>query len=146
MRATFHLEPAATVDLDVFIKLPGKAKGTILNRSDIYEYLHGLGYKSRAEYIDIGSWPVQSLVAGNALEEEAIKEAVVTEVEGIKTRVMTAEHLIAIALRTGRAKDHARIVQFVAEGALDRAKLHGILGKHKLLRVWEKFARKYLNE
>jgi hypothetical protein len=49
-----------------------------------------------------------------------------TTVEGVGTFVMTAEHLTAIALRTGRPKDHNRILQFIEQGAVDKKKLHNI--------------------
>ena len=32
---------------------------------------------------------------------------------------MTAEHLMAIVLQTGRAKDHARLVRFLEAGIAD---------------------------
>ena len=76
----------------------------------------------------IGDWPVQFLPPGNELEQEAVTEALATTVEGLPTRVMSAEHLVAIALRTGRAKDHIRILQFIEQDAVDRDKLQTILG------------------
>jgi hypothetical protein len=57
---------------------------------------------------------------------------------------MTAEHLLAIALRTGRSKDHARILQFLESEALDPDRLQGILVRHKLVPRWEQFRTKYL--
>jgi hypothetical protein len=104
--ATFYLEPAATVDLDIFATLPAAAGGLLLSLAPIYEYLKSHGGKVVDEYIEIGGWPVRFLPPSNDLEMEAVTEAVATEVEGTTTWVMTAEHLVAIALRTGRSKDH----------------------------------------
>jgi hypothetical protein len=59
-------------------------------------------------------------------------------------RVMPAEHLVAIALRTGRAKDHARIVQFIEQDAVGRVKLSGLLERHGLLPRWTVFEKNYL--
>ena len=73
----------------------------------------------------IGGWPVRFLPSGNALVEEAVAQAAATDVEGVPTRVMTAEHLTAIALQTGRAKDAARILQFLESGTLDADKPTG---------------------
>ncbi len=73
------------------------------------------------------------------------EQAVETEVEGVRTRVMTAEHLVAIALQVGRAKDQARIVQFVESGVLDPNKLEEILARHSLLEKWERIRIKYFN-
>lgn len=75
--------------------------------------------------------------------EEALAQAVETDVEGVRTRVMTAEHLTAIALETGRAKDAARILQFIESGALDADKLDDILQRHGLIAKWERFGDKF---
>ena len=56
--------------------------------------------------------------------------------EAVPARVMTAEHLMAIALQTGRAKDHARLVAFVEAGQADNRRLHDILERHHLLDAW----------
>lgn len=60
--------------------------------------------------------------------------------------VMTAEHLTAIALQTGRAKDHNRILQFIESGSLARDKLDQILARHGLLAKWEQFGDKFLRD
>jgi hypothetical protein len=45
----------------------------------------------------------------SALLEEALKEARDTSYEEVPTRVVRAEHLIAICLQTGRDKDRERV-------------------------------------
>jgi hypothetical protein len=87
---------------------------------------------------------VQFLPAGNALVEEALAQAVETKLEGITTWVMTAEHLTAMALQTGRAKDFSRILQFIESGTLAPDKLDQILARHGLLAKWEQFGHKFL--
>ncbi len=62
------------------------------------------------------------------------------------TRVMAAEHLVAIALRTGRAKDKIQIQQFIESGVLDAARLQDILTQHSLLEKWKKLLRQYGEE
>ena len=64
--------------------------------------------------------------------------------DGLQTRVMTAEHLMAIALQTGRAKDHARLVMFVEAGITDMDRLREILARHSLLEQWAKFEQRFL--
>jgi hypothetical protein len=59
---------------------------------------------------------------------------------------MTAEHLVAVALKTGRAKDSTRILQFLEQEAVNRDKLNSILLKHGLAERWEKFRQSYLDE
>lgn len=140
--ATFYLEPAATVDLDVFVSLP--SSGGLLSLAPIYAYLKAHGGVEQDEYMVVGGWPVQFLPPSNDLEQEAVAEAVSTEVEGVSTRVMSAEHLVGIALRTGRAKDHNRILQFVEQQAIDKKKLQTILERHGLTAKWAQFEQKYL--
>jgi len=144
--ATFYLEPSATLDVDIFVTLPVAPGGSLLSLTPIYEYLTARGCGVEAEHIVVGNWPVQFLPPRDALEREAIAEAVQTEVESVKTWVMRAEHLVAIALRTGRAKDHARILQFLEQNALDRHKLDSVLARHALVPKWRQFELKYLKE
>ena len=58
--------------------------------------------------------------------------------------MITAEHLVAMALKTGRAKDFARILQFVEAGVLDVNRLDAVLKRHGLLEKWEQFGVKFL--
>ena len=110
--ATLYLEPSATLDVDVFAMLPAESKSTFVSLSPIYKYLTALGCTVDRDYVVIGTWPVQFLIPSNALVEVAVTEAIQVDIEGVPTWIMTAEHLVAIALQTGRAKDHARILQF----------------------------------
>jgi hypothetical protein len=64
--------------------------------------------------------------------------------EGVRTWVISAEHLVAIALSTARAKDFARILQFVEAGVLESNKLDSILKRHGLMEKWEQFGVKFL--
>ena len=79
----------------------------------------------------------------NALEEEAIAKSIDAQVEEITTRVMTAEHLVAIALKIGRAKDYARIEDFLKQKAINVNKLKAILSRHGLAGKWETFQREH---
>ena len=142
--ATFYLEPMATMDVDVFVSFKETGSG-LISLAPIYAYLKAKGYELRGEYVVIGGWPVQFLPSADALGEEAVAEAVAAEVEGSPTRVMTAEHLVAIALQLGRAKDHARILQFTEAGVLDTGKLDSILDRHGLREKWTRFERRFLD-
>lgn len=144
--ATFYLEPAATLDIDVFISLPNTAGSSLLSLAPIYDYLTARGCRVEREYIIVGTWPVQFLPPGDALDEEALAQAIETDVDEIKTRVMTAEHLVAIALRTGRRKDRIRVELFIESGVLDAARLDEILTRHGLLAKWKKLMRQYREE
>jgi hypothetical protein len=96
------------------------------------------------EYIIVAGWPVQFLPPGTPLVEEALQQAVEHEVEGTPTWVFRAEHLAAIALQVGRAKDKARLLQFIESGLLDAARLQGILTRHHLTSAWQTFERQFL--
>ena len=144
--ATFYLEPAATLDIDIFVSLANTGGSPLLSLAPIYDYLTARGCRVEREYIIVGDWPVQFLPPSDALDEEALAQAIETDVDGIKTRVMTAEHLVAIALRTGRIKDKMRVEQFIESGVLDAARLDDILTRHGLLAKWKKLMRQYREE
>lgn len=144
--ATFYLAPAATVDLDVFAKVPSASAGSLVSLSPIYEYLKSQGATVQDEYIMVGGWPVQFLLPSDALETEAIDQAVRTDVEGVPTRVMSAEHLMAIALKTGRAKDHNRILQFMEQASYEPARLRAIIERHGLSEKWQNFEKRFLED
>jgi predicted nucleotidyltransferase len=142
--ATFYLEPAATLDVDVFVSFERQPGSLLISLVPIYDYLAERGWHAEQEHIVIAGWPVQFLPPGGPLEEEALAEAVETDVDGVRTRVMTAEHLVAIALNTGRAKDKLRITQFVESDVIDLARLRQIITRHGLLAKWQAFSDKYL--
>ncbi len=65
---------------------------------------------------------------------------------GTLKRTLSPEHLIAIALKTGRAKDYGRILQFLESGVYDSRKLDSVLNRHRLLPQWERFKARFLGE
>jgi len=140
--AAFYLEPVATLDVDVFVLF--EPAPLILTLTPIYEACAKLGYHAEGGAVSIEGWPVQFLLASQPLVAEAVREAVTREADGLTTRAMTAEHLMAIALQTGRAKDHARLVMFVEAGIADMDRLRDILTRHSLLDGWAKFGKRLL--
>ena len=140
--AAFYLEPVATLDVDIFVLFEPTA--VVVSLSPIYEACARLGYEAAGDAIQIQGWPVQFLPANLPLVAEAVTQAAVRESDGLTTRVMTAEHLMAIALQTGRAKDYARLVMFVESGVADMTGFRIILARHSLLDAWEKFENRYL--
>ena len=142
--AIFHLEPIDTIDLDIFVSLPTLPGSALVSITPVYDYLTALGCKVEREYIIVEGWPVQFLPPDSPLAQEAMDEAIETHVEDVRTRVMTAEHLVALALKAGRPKDFARILQFVEAGILSTGKLNQILDRHGLLERWEKFGDRFL--
>ncbi len=111
--ATFYLEPVATLDLDIFISFRPEAGSLLASPKPIFDYLKARGGRMEGQYIVVAGWPVQFLPAANPLVTEALAQALEKEVGGTSVRVFTAEHQAAIALQTGRAKDKARLLQFI---------------------------------
>jgi hypothetical protein len=144
--ATFYLEPVATLDVDIFITFRPEPGSLIANPKPILDYLTARGGTMEGEYIVIGGWPVQFLPPTGPLVEEALAQAVETDVDGTPARVFTAEHLAAIALQTGRAKDKARLLEFIESGALDAGRFQAILVRHGLVDDWQKFERQFLSD
>jgi hypothetical protein len=60
--------------------------------------------------------------------------------------LFTAEHLAAIALQTGWAKDKARLLQFIEAGALDAARFQTIVARHGLVGAWQRFEKQFLSD
>ena len=136
--ATFYLEPIATVDVDVFVsfkRIPGQIT---ISPQPIFDYLKARGAQVDGEYLVIAGWPVQFLPPTSALVEEALGHTQEVDVEGEPAFVFSAEHLAVIALQTGRAKDKARLAQFVEAGVLDADRLTDILSRHGLTEKWQR--------
>ena len=144
--ATFYLEPVATLDVDVFVTFQPEAGKLLASPQAIFDYLKAHGGSMEGEYIVVAGWPVQFLPAANPLVSEALEQAVENVVAGVTVRVFTAEHLAAIALQTGRAKDKARLLQFIEAGALDPARFQSIVSRHELLAAWQRFEQQFLRE
>jgi hypothetical protein len=143
--ATFYLEPVATMDVDVFVAFHAEP-GSLINLKPLYDYLKARGGMVEREHVVIAGWPVQFLPPGSPLAEEALAKAIERDVDGIPARVFTAEHLAAIALQTGRAKDKARLLQFIEAGVLDAAQFQAILTRHRLAETWKHFTRQFLSD
>lgn len=75
-----------------------------------------------------------------------LNEAGSETVDGVAARVYSAEHLAAIALQLGRAKDMMRVEQMVREGALDGIRFDAILARHGLTERWTEFENRYLRD
>ena len=117
-----YIKPLASLEADIFVMLPSQDDCTSPSLTPIYDYLATHGVATR-ETLTIGNWPVKFSSVVNELEHEAIDEAVETEIGGVKTWIMTAEHLVALALRSSRPEDLALISQFMESGKVDGNKL-----------------------
>jgi hypothetical protein len=141
--AIYYLEPLDTFDLDIFASFQATPGSLIVSPKPIYDYLKARGYEPQNEHVVIAGSNVQFLPADFGLESEALAGAVRTEYDGVETWVMTAEHLMALALKTGRAKDMVRITQFMEKEVYDEALLQHILAHNNLIDKWKNFHEKY---
>lgn len=132
MAAMFYAEPVVSYDLDIFVVLP-VGNGNLLTLTPLYTALQQRGYTPQGEHVLIEGIPVQFLPVYNPLLEEALKQARSVEIEGIPTRVLRAEHLICIALQTGRAKDRDRVRLLLKEGQPDSDLLAEICHRYHLV-------------
>ena len=95
------------------------------------------------EYIVMADWLVQFLPAAGPLLEESVADAREIDIDGEKAIVMSPEHLTATALQTGRAKNKARVFQFLEARILDRGRLEGIIARHGLTPRWQNYERQF---
>lgn len=135
MAATFYAEPVLTFDLDIFVLL-APSPGGLITLAPIYDAVRSRGYTEDAECVLIEGVPVQFLPAYNPLLEEALHEANDVMYEDAPTRVLRAEHLVAICLQTGRAKDRERVLLLRADAKLDDGLLLDVLHRYDLTEKW----------
>ena len=135
MAATFYVEPVLTYDLDVFVLLADNGRLDVL--APIYTVLHEMGFEPQGECIEIRGTPVQFLPVYNDLLEEAVAEAVETDYDGVPTRVLAVEYLLAVCVQTGRTKDRDRVRLILEQADVDHEALRKILLKHGLAEKWD---------
>ncbi len=142
MACVAYIEPFVTYDLDVFVLLPSQ-EGHLISITPIYAYLREKGYRIDKEHVIIDDVPVQFIPAYNKLTEEAVNEAVEMRYKTTKMPVFRIEHLLAIMIQTDRPKDRTRIVHVLDQAKVDDDYLVDILRRHRLLRRWNEFKRKF---
>jgi len=138
MAAVFYVEPFATFDLDIFFT--ADVSGGLAMMAPVYEYPAAAGYEAQGEAVNIEGWPVLFIPTYNRLVAEAVGQAVEIEFIATPTRVLSAKHLVAIMLQTGREKDYARAAKFLEEGVVNVERLTDILSRHGLIDKWREFS------
>ncbi len=104
------------------------------------------GYRDQEEHIVIEGIPVQFIPAYNELVEDAIEKAIEVKYKRVKTKIVRAEHLLAIMLQTYRPKDRERMLLLLDEAQIDMPYLENVLERHGLQEKWTKFGRRYSEE
>ncbi|HEX4329802.1 MAG TPA: hypothetical protein VH105_23645 [Burkholderiales bacterium] len=130
--ATFYIEALNTEDVDVFVFLLPVPGSFLISLTPIYDALRALGGQIRGEHIVIGQWPIQILAAEPGLVSDALERSIEVPYENEQTHVFTAEHLCAIALKTGRSKDYLRVTNFIDQEAVDVPLLNAMVEHYSL--------------
>ncbi len=145
--ATLHSEPISTIDLDIFFFLAEKSNSAILSLTAVYDFAESKGFSFDHEFINIYGWLVQFVEAShNALWSEAIENADKMKVGDFEVPVINREHLAAMWLFAGRAKDFQKIALFYEADILDESNLFEILKRHDLMTKWNKEKGRFIYE
>lgn len=139
--AGLHGEPLATRDVDVFVFLD-QQESVLIDLSPLINYCASKGYgEFDGEALLIDGLPVQFIVASSGLETEAVKQADILSDGNFDLRVILPEYLAALALKTGRPKDRARVVYLTALPQFNRDRFHQILECYGLKAQWLSWAQ-----
>ena len=143
--AVYYLEPYPTDDIDIFIPVASVAIGEagLISLEPIYDYLRGLGYLPSKEGVIIEDWLVQFIPTFELMQEEAIAKSRHVTYGKTETNIFTAEYLAAELLRSGRRKDHARVIALIESNRVDMKALRDIISRHGLSDKWKKFAKQF---
>ena len=139
----YYLEPYQTDDIDVFFLPVVLQDSGLVTLEPIYSYLANLGYYPVKEGILIENWPVQFVAPFKALQEEAVMQARRIVYGRTTTLIFTAEHLAAELLRSGRPKDHARVINLIQSKQVDMEVFRDIVRRHELTEQWNEFKFRY---
>ena len=138
-----YLQAYQTDDIDVFISPVVVGPNGLVSFGRIYSYLEELGYNVDREYVRIEGWLVQFLPASESVQEEAVAQAERVMFEGTQTLIFSVEHLAAELLRSGRLKDHVRVVALLESEQMDMNIFREIIGRHSLGQKWEAFSKRF---
>lgn len=110
LAAIYYVEPFVTYDADIFF-VPVE-EGLTAGLPEIHAFLKSRGWQAEGDHLLVNDFPVQFLAA-RGLTEEAVREAQSVEYAGIRAKLFSAEHVVAVAASVGRQKDKARIEQML---------------------------------
>jgi hypothetical protein len=143
--AIYYLEPYQTDDIDVFVPVAAVAVGNagLISLEPIYSYLKGLGYAAVKEGVLIEDWLVQFIPTFEAIQDEALARARIVKYGETETRIFSPEYLAAELLRSGRRKDHVRVIALIESEELDMNWFRDIIERHGLMDKWKTLARQF---
>jgi hypothetical protein len=143
--AIYYLEPYDTGDIDVFIPAVAVTVGEagLISLEPVYDYLKTLGYLPLKEGVLIEDWLVQFIPTFEPMQDEAISTSRRVTYGETETNIFTADYLAAELLRSGRRKDHARVIALIEGNRVDMKLFRDIIVRHHLTDKWKKFARQF---
>jgi hypothetical protein len=136
-----YTEAVATLDADILVSLDEQDPLALL--APVYRYCRERGYKPEGEAIRVGDWPVQFIPVYDELTADALRDAETADLDGEALRVIRADYLALIALKTGRIKDHLRIHALVEAGAVTLPGLEKMSLKYGLQSACQDFRRRF---
>jgi hypothetical protein len=137
--ALYYMQPFETEDLDVLCILPTEQLRSLAPLSKLYQTLREMGYVESGPFVMIEGIPVQFLPAYSSLVSEAVEVAGWKDYLDTRVRILSAEHLLAIMVATGRDKDRMRLRSMLRETAIDSEGLMAILAANLLTERFEQW-------
>ena len=136
-----YTEPFFTKDLDLFVAL--RSRGPLIDLAPLWNHFKSRGAEFRDQWLTWMGVDFEFLPPPGKLEEEAIRNADETELEGLPARVFAVEYLIAIYLKIGDRKRLAMIEMLLEQSKrIDRERLHDILERYDLGGEFDEFHAK----
>ena len=138
----YYGEPFETKDLDLMIKL-SLTPGGLVDVGPVYKHFVDGGAVAEGQFLRLSRILVDLVPAADALDEEALDRAADARVGRQTARILTAEHAVAIAVRTGRPRDNMKIARLLASApeSVDHRKLEDVLSRHGLVEAWKRLQR-----
>ncbi len=120
----YYIEPTFTSDIDVLVLVDSDN-----DYSKIFAYFTQQGYKMVSLYVVINDTQVQFFPSTiSPLYQQAVINAKTVPFRDTTTRMITAEHLVALLLVSYRPKDRIRISQLLK--VVDENTLWGIVRRY----------------
>lgn len=139
-----YTEAVSTMDADILIALPDDSGLDLL--TPIYKFCDEHGYKPEGDAIVVGDWPVQFIPVFDSLTQKALAEAETSTIDETPLKVISATYLALIALKTGRAKDYARLLALLESGSITRDLVRTKSAENDLVKEWNSFEARFFDE
>lgn len=99
---TIHPDRAVDDPTNVFVHFGPVPGNVLVSRKPIQDDRAAISDRIDGECVHVEGWPVRPLPPERPPTEEAIADAIRTELDGVPAGVFSVEHLTAIALIVGR--------------------------------------------